>query len=118
MILIQKRHCEVRSNLKLYRTDLLIGDCFVPRNDALFALRKYPGLIFFCAAVVTVAVLVVVAVLIIVLPAAITAATVLIVLVIVAAAVVIIGIVLLKVIRAEINAVKVDVLFQFQCTAR
>jgi len=30
----KKRHCEVRSNPKLYRADLQIGDCFVPRNDA------------------------------------------------------------------------------------
>jgi hypothetical protein len=29
----KKRHCEVRSNPKLYRAALLIGDCFVPRND-------------------------------------------------------------------------------------
>jgi hypothetical protein len=28
------RHCEARSNRELYRADLLIGDCFVPRNDA------------------------------------------------------------------------------------
>jgi hypothetical protein len=29
------RHCEVRSNPKLYRAALPIGDCFVPRNDGL-----------------------------------------------------------------------------------
>jgi hypothetical protein len=34
----KKRHCEVRSNPKLYRADLPIGDCFVPRNDAFIVL--------------------------------------------------------------------------------
>jgi len=31
--IITKRHCELRSNPELYWADLLIGDCFVPRND-------------------------------------------------------------------------------------
>jgi hypothetical protein len=30
---VNSRHCEVRSNRELYREALLIGDCFVPRND-------------------------------------------------------------------------------------
>jgi len=30
------RHCEERSNPKLYRAALLIGDCFVPRNDVFY----------------------------------------------------------------------------------
>jgi hypothetical protein len=37
---ISNRHCEVRSNPKLYRETctaaLLHGDCFVPRNDDYF----------------------------------------------------------------------------------
>ncbi len=31
------RHCEERSNRELYKAALLIGDCFVPRNDVQLA---------------------------------------------------------------------------------
>jgi hypothetical protein len=34
------RHCEERSNRELYRADLPIGDCFVPRNDDLLFNKK------------------------------------------------------------------------------
>jgi hypothetical protein len=33
---LPKRHCEVRSNRELYKADLLLCDCFVPRNDVFF----------------------------------------------------------------------------------
>jgi len=40
---MKNRHCEVRSNPKLYRENCIaalpIGDCFVPRNDA-FIIRQ------------------------------------------------------------------------------
>ncbi len=39
-ILLYERHCEARSNPKLYRAALLIGDCFVPRNDISEMLRR------------------------------------------------------------------------------
>ncbi|NVM63991.1 hypothetical protein FHW88_002280 [Mucilaginibacter sp. SG538B] len=40
----QGRHCEVRSNRELYKADLLIGDCFVPRNDVFLFISSHPDI--------------------------------------------------------------------------